>query len=340
MRRDFPGGTRGLPRPRPRAAAAVDVRRRCRAGRGLRHPHAARDTFLLCRQLPQEGRRLPVDSDRCVMSGTFVSSNSFGCYCGMGLVAAMALVFAGRRRRATCPTATTRTTRKASLLPDRLSRDDAGGGLLLLGGLLFPPRAPASPQPSGQRRRACDADAARPVAFAAGPGASVFVGDQRRRRHRRAGYCRQHHRRQGVRASDGADRIQIWLARCQGDRMSPWLGWGLGSFADIYPIVQPLSLPWPTILLIPRRWRPSSRSGCRWPGRLCNRSDSLRRVTLWRSDAAAGPSLSAGGGFAVAPVPSCIRWSISACRCPPWLSSSAPSSAWLDPGIRSQGEIA
>ena len=37
--------------------------------------------------------------DACVMSGTFVNSNSFGSYCGMGIVAAMALAFAGRRRR-------------------------------------------------------------------------------------------------------------------------------------------------------------------------------------------------------------------------------------------------
>ncbi len=37
------------------------------------------------------------------MSGTFVSSNSFGCYCGMALVAAMALIFAGRRREGDIP---------------------------------------------------------------------------------------------------------------------------------------------------------------------------------------------------------------------------------------------
>src|SRR5258708_3643712 len=29
--------------------------------------------------------------ETCVMSGTFINSNSFGCYCGMGIVAAMAL---------------------------------------------------------------------------------------------------------------------------------------------------------------------------------------------------------------------------------------------------------
>ena len=43
-----------------------------------------------------------------------------------------------------------------------------------------------------------------------------------------------------MRASDGGDRMQIWRASLQAVRMSPWLGWGLGSFADIYAIVQPM----------------------------------------------------------------------------------------------------
>jgi hypothetical protein len=37
--------------------------------------------------------------------------------------------------------------------------------------------------------------------------------------------------------------VKIWLASWQAIKMSPWLGWGLGSFADIYAIVQPESIP-------------------------------------------------------------------------------------------------
>ena len=43
--------------------------------------------------------------------------------------------------------------------------------------------------------------------------------------------------------SDMAGRVSIWLAAFQAIGMSPWLGWGLGSFADIYAVLQPASLP-------------------------------------------------------------------------------------------------
>jgi len=37
--------------------------------------------------------------DHCLMSGTFVSSNNFGCFCGMALVTVVALMFVENRRR-------------------------------------------------------------------------------------------------------------------------------------------------------------------------------------------------------------------------------------------------
>ncbi len=46
--------------------------------------------------------------DRCPMGGTFVNSNSFACYMGMSVVAALALSSAATARRAACPTARTR----------------------------------------------------------------------------------------------------------------------------------------------------------------------------------------------------------------------------------------
>src|SRR5262249_3507201 len=38
-------------------------------------------------------------NDHCLMSGTFVGSNNFGCFCGMALVAVIALMFVERGRR-------------------------------------------------------------------------------------------------------------------------------------------------------------------------------------------------------------------------------------------------
>ena len=75
---------------------------------------------------------------RCVMSGTFVSSNSFGCYCGMGMVAAMALIFAGRRRKGDMPYGYDEDDEEgiiASLTGFRVTM--LAVCLLLLGGLLF-----------------------------------------------------------------------------------------------------------------------------------------------------------------------------------------------------------
>jgi O-antigen ligase len=39
--------------------------------------------------------------------------------------------------------------------------------------------------------------------------------------------------------ADSADRLIIWEASVDAIRASPWWGWGLGSFADIYAVYQP-----------------------------------------------------------------------------------------------------
>lgn len=182
-------------------------------------------------------------SDRCVMSGTFVSSNSFGCYCGMALVAAMALIFAGRRRRGDMPYGYDEDDEEsfvASLTGFRVTM--LAVCLVLLGGLLF----------SASRAG---------LAATLGSAGVLAVLMMRGRWHSRPGLARLF---VGVaiavglvvlviagntivdkmaRASDGGDRIRIWLAALQAIGMSPWLGWGLGSFADIYAVLQPASLP-------------------------------------------------------------------------------------------------
>ncbi|GEP56546.1 O-antigen ligase family protein [Reyranella soli] len=182
-------------------------------------------------------------TDRCVMSGTFVSSNSFGSYCGMALMAAMALVFASRRRQGDMPYGYDEDDEEsfvASLTGFRVTM--LAICLLLLGGLLF---------------SASRAGLAATLASAGVLGVLMLRG----RWHSRPGLARLF---VGVaiavglvvlviagntivskmaNASDGGDRIRIWLAALQAIRMSPWLGWGLGSFADIYAVLQPTHLP-------------------------------------------------------------------------------------------------
>lgn len=187
-------------------------------------------------------------TDYCVMSGTFVSSNSFGCYCGMGMVAAMALIFAGRRRKGDQPYGYDEDDEEgivASLTGFRVTM--LAVCLLLLGGLLY------SASRAGLAATLASAAAltvlmlrgrwrSRPDLVRIFVAISVVVGlivlmiagntivDK------------------AIRASDGGDRMQIWRASLQAVRMSPWMGWGLGSFADIYAIVQPMTLPIPNDL--------------------------------------------------------------------------------------------
>jgi len=182
-------------------------------------------------------------TDRCVMSGTFVSSNSFGCYCGMGLVAAMALAFAGRRRKGEMPYGYDEDDQEsilASLTGFRVIM--LAVSLLLLGGLLF---------------SASRAGLAATVASAAALVVMMLRGRWRSRPDLVrifvvisviigivvvviAGNTIIGKASGGV---DGTNRVKIWLASWQAIKMSPWLGWGLGSFADIYAIVQPESIP-------------------------------------------------------------------------------------------------
>ncbi len=187
--------------------------------------------------------------DACVMSGTFVNSNSFGSYCGMGIVAAMALVFAGRRRKGDMPYGYDEDddgTILDSLTGFRLVM--LAVCLLLLGGLLL------------------SASRAGAVATFISAGALSLLVLRGRWRARPdlvrvfvvvgvivaavvvliAGGAIAN--KVATSTDFGGDRIRIWLAALQAVGMSPWLGWGLGSFADIYAIVQPARIPQPNDL--------------------------------------------------------------------------------------------
>jgi hypothetical protein len=182
-------------------------------------------------------------TDRCVMSGTFVSSNSFGCYCGMALMAAMALVFANRQRHGDVPYGYDEDDEEsfvASFTGFRVTM--LAVCLLLLGGLLF---------------SASRASLAATLASAGVLSLLMLRG----RWHSRPGLARLFVGGaiavgllvlviagntivdKMARASDDWDRVRIWLAAVQAIEMSPWLGWGLGSFADIYAVLQPARLP-------------------------------------------------------------------------------------------------
>ena len=101
-----------------------------------------------------------------------------------------------------------------------------------------------------------------------------------------------------IRASDGGDRMQIWRASLQAIRMSLWLGWGLGSFADIYAIVQPMNLPIPNDLAHSTPLETMVEVGV--PMALVGFAivaDPMGRVVLRGADAAAGAPLPARGGL-------------------------------------------
>ena len=186
--------------------------------------------------------------DKCVMSGTFVSSNSFGCYCGMGILAAVALAFAGRRRREERdygPDEEEEESLLSSLTGLRVMM--LAVCLFLLGGLLL-----------SQSRAGLGATLA---------SAAIMVFVLLRGRWRARPDIARAVVAVGAlvllvvavisgnaildkvsRASDGTARLEIWRASLQAIGMSPWVGWGLGSYPDVYPIVQPASLTIPNDL--------------------------------------------------------------------------------------------
>ena len=194
--------------------------------------------------LKKVGAYVP-ETGRCVMSGTFVSSNSFGCYCGMALVAAMSLLFAERRRSGARPYGYGEQDEDgwiASLTMLRVTM--LAACLLMLGGLMFSAsRAGLAATVGGAVLLAllmmrglwrARPDLARLVlagAVAFGLIVLFIAGSAILRKTMTGG--------------DGTARFEIWAACWRAIRASPWFGWGLGSFPDVYAIFQPVTLPVP-----------------------------------------------------------------------------------------------
>lgn len=176
--------------------------------------------------------------DRCLMGGTFVNSNSFACYMGMCVVAALALIFGSRVKTVKVPYGYDEeedvrlmdwfTGLRVVLLALSLlmlggmlmSSSRAGfaasmAGILFLGLLLVRGRGRSRPQ-LGR-------------IFFAGFAVLLVVG--------------------GVAGSglvskfavsvDDSSRLRIWSAAFQAIALSPWMGWGLGGFGDVFTLLQP-----------------------------------------------------------------------------------------------------
>ncbi|MDI1284454.1 MAG: O-antigen ligase family protein [Reyranella sp.] len=179
---------------------------------------------------------------RCLMSGTFMNSNSFACYVGMALVAALALILSGRSREVSAGyNAPAERTFDSVLTGSRVVL--VAVAFFLLGGLLL--------------------SASRAGFAASVAGALVLALLLLRGRWRQrpdlvrwfwiglaillvlgliAGGAMLS---KVARASDASVRVAIWLASIEAIGLSPWLGWGLGSFTDIFTILQPSSITQP-----------------------------------------------------------------------------------------------
>ena len=180
----------------------------------------------------------------CLMSGTFVSSNSFACFAGMGLVAALGLTFSRTGPDAADEFGTSAIgnwfngPRMAWLAAAfyvlgglLLAASRAGFiativGAVILGVLLVRGRWPTRPAVGW----ALIAVLLVIALLGLIAGGSFF--------------------RRMAALSDGdiAGRVRIWEVAVAAIRESPWLGWGLGSFPDIYTALQPLDMVVPNDL--------------------------------------------------------------------------------------------
>lgn len=178
-------------------------------------------------------------NDRCPMGGTFVNSNSFACYMGMCGVAALAVMFASRRERKadmpygygdeedgrlidwfTGPRVVLIAFSLLMLGGIMLSASRAGfgasaAGMVVLGLLLMRNRWRSHPE-LGR-------------IFLVGLVALVVVG----------GIAGSAMLSKFALSVDDSSRLRIWSVSFQAIAMSPWLGWGLGGFGDVFALLQP-----------------------------------------------------------------------------------------------------
>jgi len=184
--------------------------------------------------------------DSCLMSGTFVSSNNFGAFCGMALVTVIALMFVEPRRRhdfyeederegvarfLTWITGTRLALIALSFLFIgclMISGSRAGFAATVAGVVaLFFLMTRERLRTRGQVGRALLIGGAVAVMIALIAGGSLM---------RKVSNLEQ---------GETFDRAVIWRGAVHAIRDSPWWGWGLGSFADIYAVYQPKQIVQP-----------------------------------------------------------------------------------------------
>ena len=177
--------------------------------------------------------------DRCLMSGTFANSNSFGCFVGMAFAAAVAMVLQERRRQRAFETddedGGTRLLRRLSgVTPVLLAL-----ALLFLGAQLFSSSRAAFAATAvvtvgllylSMRGRWRSAAHVRRTMIAAAVIGAVMLAVAGGAMLRKVSLL-----------GDGAqfNRTAIWRTSLIAAQDSPWLGWGLGTYADIYAAYQP-----------------------------------------------------------------------------------------------------
>ncbi len=183
-------------------------------------------------------------SDHCLMSGTFVNSNSFACFVGMALVAAVALLFGGNRPHREPELDDGEEESPLNWLTGRrlvlialaivfmgclLISGSRGGFTASVAGvvaLLFLMLRESSGGVFQLRRTVVIAVLFSIVVGLIAGGALV-------------------QKMSTLTEGGSANRIAIWRTSLAAIGQSPWLGWGLGSFPDIYTMLQPpeVSLP-------------------------------------------------------------------------------------------------
>jgi O-antigen ligase len=177
----------------------------------------------------------------CALSGTFVNSNSYAAYAGMALVTALGLIFSRRPVSAEQSGGfATRPSAAAWLTGGRtvylaislllfggllLSESRAGFGAtvlgsILLGIVLLRGRWPSRPGVGWALAGAILVGAALVVIA----GSAFF------------------HKMSNLADLDILGRFRIWQLSVTAIGQSPWLGWGLGSFPDLYSLLQPPDL--------------------------------------------------------------------------------------------------
>jgi O-antigen ligase len=180
-------------------------------------------------------------NDRCLMSGTFANSNSFGCFAGMALATALAWMFQEKRRRRVV------VDDGADVNDgDRFFRRLSGStmilgamALLFVGTQLFSSSRAAFAvtvgmvivmlhlSMRGRWRSRGQVGRAVVVGTVIGVLVLAIAGGAMLRKVSL------------LSDSSNFNRAFIWEASLRAAQASPWLGWGLGTFPEIYAAYQP-----------------------------------------------------------------------------------------------------